>query len=162
MSKKLIISKPKRPLIPEDYNISEEEEGIATWEDVNRWMEESKNYWLSTTKSDNKPHSRPIWGIWIDNYFYFGGGATTKTVRNLLERNNISVHTESAENVVIIEGYTERFDDDKLNHILGLEYEKRYDVFHPPPFWRVVPEVVYAWSMDDYAKTPAKFHCKLK
>ena len=162
MSKKLIISGPIRPLIPDDYSMSKQEEGMVDWNTINQWMDDSKNYWLGTTKTNSKPHSRPIWGIWLDNFFYFGGGPNTRTVKNLNELNAISVHTESAQNVVIIEGYVERFDEEEMNKVLGKKYEERYGIFHPPPFWKVIPEIVFAWSMDDYKNTPTKFVCSLE
>ena len=77
-SNKIIISISKitRPQIPE-YGISEENKDILTWDNVNDWMEQSKSYWIATTKFDGKPHSRPIWGIWYEKIFYFGGGQKT-------------------------------------------------------------------------------------
>ena len=156
----LKISEPIRPNIP-DYGISEETSGLVSWEDVNRWMNESKNYWINTIRG-NFPHSRPVWGIWYKNIFYFGGGSATRNARNLQKNKNISVHTESGENVVIIEGYAEQFSNDELHQILGELYEKRYKMFHPPPFWRVIPQTVFAWQMSDFANTPTKFLCKVE
>ncbi|MHA2089600.1 MAG: pyridoxamine 5'-phosphate oxidase family protein [Candidatus Kariarchaeaceae archaeon] len=152
------VSKPQRPSIPE-YGISEEQEGMVTWNQVNQWMDESKNYWISTTKPNGNPHARPLWGIWQDNFFYFGGGSKTQNAKNLQNNSSIIVHTESGENVVIIEGKVELFDDEKLNEKLGKAYEKRYGMFHSPPFWRVIPEIVFAWSIEDFASTPTKFLC---
>ncbi|MBY9000669.1 MAG: pyridoxamine 5'-phosphate oxidase family protein [Candidatus Heimdallarchaeota archaeon] len=161
MKRSLKISKPVRPFIP-GYGISEEDEGMATWSTVNEWMNESKNYWVSTTRPDFKPHTRPIWGIWLDEFFYFGGGSNTKTVRNLLENENVTVHTESGDRAVIIEGVVEKFEDDELNQILGSKYDTKYGTFHPPPFWRVIPRIVYCWNMKDYTTSPTKFRCTLK
>lgn len=158
---KIKVSTISRPSIPE-YGISKEKENILTWDKVNEWMELSKSYWISTTRHDGKPHTRPIWGIWYENIFYFGGGQKTQNIKNLLRDTRITVHTESANNVVIIEGKAEQFDDEEINQILGKKYEARYDFFHPPPFWRVTPEVVFAWTMDDFANTPTKFLCKVE
>ncbi|MCE7736942.1 MAG: pyridoxamine 5'-phosphate oxidase family protein [Candidatus Heimdallarchaeota archaeon] len=158
---KIKVSNAIRPRIPE-YGISAENEEILTWDKVNDWMEESKSYWISTTKFDGKPHARPLWGIWYNNIFYFGGGQKTQNVKNLLRDARITVHTESANNVVIIEGQAEQFHDEEIHEILGKKYEARYDFFHPPPFWRVIPEVVFTWSMDDFANTPTKFICKIE
>ncbi len=160
MRKTLKISKPSRPHIPE-YGISEGVEGLVDWNTVNLWLEESKNYWISTTRPDSKPHARPIWGIWLDNFFYFGGGSKTITSKNLILNNDTIIHTESGENVVIIEGYAEKFIDENLEKILGQKYEARYSNFHPPPFWRVVPKIVYCWKMADYTTSPTKFICSL-
>jgi hypothetical protein len=76
---KIIVSEPKRPYIP-DYGISEKKLGLVSWDDVNRWMEKSQNYWINTIRG-NFPHSRPIWGIWYENVFYFGGVPQQETLR---------------------------------------------------------------------------------
>ena len=91
------ISEPMRPNIPE-YGISEERSGLVSWDDVNRWMDESVNYWINTIRG-KFPHSRPIWGIWYKNCFYFGGGSKTRNAKNLLKNKSISVHTESGNKV---------------------------------------------------------------
>ncbi|MHA2328956.1 MAG: pyridoxamine 5'-phosphate oxidase family protein, partial [Candidatus Hodarchaeales archaeon] len=118
-------------------------------------------YWINTIRG-NFPHSRPVWGIWYENIFYFGGGSETRNAKNLHKNNNISIHTESGEKVVIIEGYAEQFSDEDLHQVLGELYEKRYKIFHPPPFWRVIPKKVFAWQMSDFANTPTKFTCKVE
>ena len=111
--KKVVVSEPIRPNIT-DYGISEQKSGLVTWDDVNRWMNESQNYWINTIRG-KYPHSRPVWGIWYENIFYFGGGPKTRNARNLQENNNITVHTESGEKVVIIEGHAEQFSDEELH-----------------------------------------------
>ena len=134
---------------------------MLKWDTVIKWLEESKNYWVSTTRSDSKPHARPVWGIWLDNFFYFGGGSKTKTARNLVDNQDICVHTESGQKAVIVEGIAELFEDEKLSQEIGTKYEPKYGIFHPPPFWRVIPKIVYSWDMDDYTNTPTKFVCTL-
>ena len=156
---KIQISDAMRPSIPE-YGIAEKEEGMITWEEVNQYMDESKNYWINTTKTRGNAHARPIWGIWLENIFYFGGGQKTQNIKNLQANPHITVHTESGEKVVIIEGIAETFHDDKLHGVLSEAYKKRYDMYHPPPFWRVIPKVVFTWNMGDYVNTPTKFVCR--
>ena len=36
---------------------------------------EARNYWVDTTRPDGRPHSRPLWGLWQDNAFYFSTGS---------------------------------------------------------------------------------------
>ena len=158
---KVTITTINRPNMPE-YGISENLRTLLSWDKVNEWMDLSKNYWIATTKSDGKPHTRPIWGIWHNNLFYFGGGQKTSNVKNLLRDSRITVHTERADNVVIIEGKAEQFEDEEMHKILGIKYEIRYGLYHPPPFWRVVPKIVFAWTMDDFANTPTKFKCQVE
>lgn len=152
------ISEPTRPIIPE-YGISEGSEGLVSWSKVNEWMGLSKNYWISTVWKD-KPHSRPIWGIWLDAMFYFGGGSSTRTAKNLLANPKVTITTESGSQAVMVEGIAVRYNDPELDRRLGSLYEQRYGMFHPPPFWRVMPQTVFAWSIDDFANSPTKFTCR--
>ena len=69
----------------------------------------ARNYWIATTRPDGKPHSRPVWGVWLDNAFYFSTGSLAAP--NLVSRPAITVHLESGSQVVIIEGVTEPVSD---------------------------------------------------
>ena len=91
-----------RPYI-KDYGIEESDTGLLGWDFVKDEMKDARNYWLSTTKSDCRPHAIPVWGSWINDDFYFGGGSETQNRKNLTENPNIVVHSESGIKVVIIE-----------------------------------------------------------
>ena len=60
-----------RPFIP-DYGIEESEKGLLSWDFVDNLLKEAKNYWLSTTRPDGRPHVIPIWGVWYKDKFYCG------------------------------------------------------------------------------------------
>jgi len=78
-----------------------------------RWKETA--IWIATTRPDGQPHSRPVWGVWLDITFYFSTGSLA--TQNLAAQSAITVHLESGNEVVIIEGtaqqvtglYTQRF-----------------------------------------------------
>jgi len=156
---RLHISDPQRPFIP-GYGISEESAGLLSWEDVVTWMGQSKNYWISTTRPDGHPHARPIWGIFLENILYVGGGSTTRSFKNLHADPRIVAHTESGSQTVIIEGMARLFDDQDLADELSTAYEKKYNQPHPPPFYGIIPAKVFAWTIDDYANTPTKWNIK--
>lgn len=145
-----------RPYIP-DYGIEEGEKGLMEWEFVEKQMTESKFYWLSTTSKNGNPHAIPIWGVWLEQAFYFGGGPDTKNRKNLERNPNIVVHTESGSQVVILEGVFSLETDDSVNDKIVEIYKEKYKLEHPKPFWRVDPVKVFAWTSDDYAKTPTKW-----
>ena len=63
-------------------------------------------YWIATTRPDGRPHSMPVWGVWVDGALWFGTGG--QKVRNLRHQPYAIVHHESAEDVAIIEGLVER------------------------------------------------------
>lgn len=148
--------KSERPRIP-GYGIEKSDEGMIAWEQVSRWMKESQCYWISTTNRDGSPHAIPIWGIWMDDQLYFGGGSTTQWAKNLGRNPKIVGHTESGQNVVITEGTAELKDEEKLNKKLSKFYKEKYGIEHPPPFWTIRAEKIFSWTIEDYAKTPTKW-----
>ncbi len=74
-----------RPYI-RDYGIPESEEGMLPWSHVVERLPGPRNYWVSTTRPDGRPHATPVWGVWVDNTLYFGGGPDTRRSRNANRR----------------------------------------------------------------------------
>ena len=139
-----------RPETEESYGIPESAEGMLSWEFVAEKMAGDRNYWVTTTRPDGRPHARPVWGVWLDDTFHCGGGPKTRWVRNLAANPGIAVHRESGEEVVIIEGEAERLtgetaDAARLERIDDA-YEEKYDVRHGTPVFAVRPDTVLAWS----------------
>ena len=72
-------------------------------------LSRARNYWIATTRPNGKPHTRPVWGVWFDNTFYFSTGSLAAL--NLARHPAITVHLESGSKVVIIEGLAEPISD---------------------------------------------------
>jgi len=146
-----------RPYIPPDYNIEKSDMGLLDWDFVQDELKDARNYWLSTTTSDCRPHAIPIWGSWVNDVFYFGGGPDTKNRKNLAENPHIVVHSESGTKVVIIEGKVSIEKNRDLILEIQKDYERKYNLKHPPPFYRVDKTKVLCWDMNDYAGTPTRW-----
>jgi len=67
-------------------------------------LAKARNYWICTTRPDGRPHSIPVWGFWIDGAVYFGTARTSRKARNLVHTPAVSIHLESGDDVVILEG----------------------------------------------------------
>jgi hypothetical protein len=139
-----------RPETEESYGIPEGEGGLLPWKFVAEGMASDRNYWVSTTLPDGRPHARPVWGVWVDDTFHCGGGERTRWARNLEAGSEIVVHRESGDEVVIVEGtagkLTEGGADPDLLERLDAAYEGKYGVRHGTPFWAIHPRKVLAWS----------------
>lgn len=117
----------------------------------------ARNYWIATTRPDGKPHSRPVWGVWLDDAFYFSTGSLA--TKNLATRPAITVHLESGSEVIIIEGVAEIVKDATLVEQIVSLYNQKYSwnlVPHnlPDPFYIVRPQVAFGWHFDDSLLTP--------
>jgi nitroimidazol reductase NimA-like FMN-containing flavoprotein (pyridoxamine 5'-phosphate oxidase superfamily) len=93
-----------RPVMPKDYGIPENEEGLLPWSYVEDHMRAARNYWISTASSSGIPAATPVWGAWVDGKFYFDGSPETRRGRNIAQNARVVVHLESGDQVVILEG----------------------------------------------------------
>lgn len=84
------------------------------------------NYWVSTAGLDGRPHAAPVWGIWLDDTFYFGTSATSRKGKNLAENPRIIVHLESGDDVIILEGAVERVTDSAEFGRMGEAFAAKY------------------------------------
>ena len=134
-----------RPYIP-DYGIPTSSKGTLPYDHVTDRLASARNYWVSTARPDGRPHAVPTWGVWLDGAIYFGGGTRTRKARNLKSTPNVVVHTESGEEVVIVEGEAEPVTDEAEQTRVDDAYEAKYDMRHGPTVWRVTPRVAFGWS----------------
>ena len=138
-----------RPDIPEGYGIPKTSSGMKSWEWVMEQVTAPRNYWISTVTPDGKPHSIPVWGVWVDGVFYHGGGPETRRGRNLAANPHMTMHLESGDEVVIIEGQAEILTEDNIDPALAEQldaaYLEKYDMKHGLPVWRLKPAKVFAW-----------------
>ena len=106
---------PRRRRPPfKGYGVPESDEGMLPWSWAGERLEQARNYWVSTARPDGRPHAMPVWGIWLDDAFFFGSGSKSAKTRNLTANPAIVVHLESGDETVILEGLAEPVLDDAL------------------------------------------------
>ena len=139
-----------RPTTEASYGIPDDSAGLLPWSFVTERLATDRTYWLSTTRPDGRPHARPVWGVWVDGTLYCGGGGRTRWVRNLAANPAVTVHRESGESVVIVEGRAERIDDETGDPAaiarVDDAYAEKYEMRHGTPFFAVRPDAVLAWE----------------
>jgi len=134
----------ERPTMP-GYGISQGPRGLLPWSWAEERIARSRNFWLSTTRPDGRPHAMAVWAIWLAGGLYFSTGADTVKGRNLAHRPQCVVTTESAAEPVVIEGRAERVAPD-LPEVLRA-YEAKYAIPYPPDsaVYRVLPQVAFGF-----------------
>jgi nitroimidazol reductase NimA-like FMN-containing flavoprotein (pyridoxamine 5'-phosphate oxidase superfamily) len=154
-----------RPQMAQGYGISSSANGLLTWDWVDSRMAASRNYWISTTRPDSRPHVVPVWGVWLDGVLYFGGDRQARRSRNLAVNPQASVHLESGDEVVIIEGRVEEVEHDlELLTRIAEAMAVKYPPFKPDPepapgtaMYRVRAQTVFAWTEQDYPNTATRW-----
>jgi PPOX class probable F420-dependent enzyme len=119
-------------------------------------LERSRNYWITTTRPDGRPHAIPVWGVWHDGGVVFGSHSRSRKARNLARDPRVVVHLESGDDVVILEGVAERLDlDEEIAALFEPKYAWKPDVagVAEEAWFRVRPRKAWAWYESDYTKT---------
>jgi hypothetical protein len=146
------ISQPKspvagRPAMPEVYKIPKTLEGSLPWEWAEDRLTNSHNYLLTTVRSDGRPHTMVIWGIWLDNAYYFSTGASTRKAKNLASNPHCVICTENVEEAVIVESDARHLEVTDVPKPAFELYLKKYGWKLDPemgPIFQARPNVVFA------------------
>jgi Pyridoxamine 5'-phosphate oxidase len=57
---------------------------VATgWDETRRALEEAELFWISTVRSNGRPHVTPLVAVWLDMAIYFSTGPTEQKAMNL-------------------------------------------------------------------------------
>lgn len=153
----------RRPGIPIEYGISQDDEGMLDWPDVAAALGAATIFWLSTVRPDGSPHLVPIWGVFVDDAAYFEGGDMTRWARNLAEGDgsiHIGVDHDGMQAMVRGTAAWVEVDPEPQTRIADA-YDAKYP-YRPEGhvFWRLAPDSVVAWRVNDpqeFAATPTQF-----
>jgi PPOX class probable F420-dependent enzyme len=133
---------------------------MLDWEWAVELLEAGRNYWVSTTSPDGRPHAMPVWGVWLEDGLRFSTSAASRKGRNLARDPRVVVHLESGDEVVILEGEVEKT---TLDDALADAYEAKYE-YRPSsgggeegPWYVLRPRVAYAWLEREYPRTATRF-----
>ena len=73
-------------------------------------LRKGRQYWIATTRPDGAPHLMVVWGVWLQDSFWFSTGASSRKARNLAVNPRCSIGTDNAAEAVIVEGTVESID----------------------------------------------------
>jgi hypothetical protein len=148
------------PHIPEMYGLKPRKKYLP-WSHAQQRLERSRNYWICTTRSDGRPHAMPVWGLWFENALHFSTARASRKGLNLAGNSAVSVHLESGDDVVILEGKAQEVIDESLLARLSAGYKAKYQMplwIHPENVvYSVRPRVVLAWTEKNFPKDATRW-----
>lgn len=154
------VSKTSRPYMP-GYGILPETEGagLLPWSFVEERMSAAHNYWVSSTRPDGSPHTAPVWGLWYESSFYFSTGDQSGKGKNLVARPFVSVHLESGDEVVILEGQIKEVRDKDVLRGLDKAYNQKYglDMQGPGLIFVLSMTKALAWREKDFPQSATRW-----
>ena len=121
------------------------EQDHLEWDWVDGRLRDAGLYWV-TARTPGPPHPRPVWGVWDDGALHLSLGSPTIRAA-LAEDPVVTVHLDSAVDVVIVEGTAAPVEDmhPALVGAYDEKYDWTYDVEAYGAFTTVTPTVVLAW-----------------
>ena len=142
-----------RPKIPAEYGIPKNNKGLLPWSHVTERMTQSLHYWICTVGSDSRPHVTPVDGLWLSDTLYFGGSPQTRRNRNLIANSAVSVHLDSSDDVVILQGkaYLHKPDHELATQLSKASAQKygygpRPEEYEASGVYVFQPLTVFAWK----------------
>ena len=125
--------------------------GLLAWDWAVDRLTKARNYWIATTCPDGRPHCVPVWGVWLDNAFYFSTGAQSRKTRNLAANANCVVCPEDGTQALSLEGVAEKISDAGTIRRFVEAYNPKYEwdlkaetVLEMGPIFAVRPRKVIA------------------
>jgi hypothetical protein len=137
-------------------------EEMVPWSAVTDQLKEARSYWIVTASPTGRPHAMPVWGLWLEDAFYFSTDPSSVKGRNLAANPRLVVHLESGDDVVILEGSAERLSGEAIPTSFADAYEAKYGIrldTSDPAFgiYRVRPQVAFAWREKDFPKSATRW-----
>jgi Pyridoxamine 5'-phosphate oxidase len=154
----MIEPKASRPHWPDALqNPTDVATGLKPWSWAVDRLEKSHNYWFATTRLGGQPHLMPVWGVWLEDSFWFCTGARTRKAKNLATQSLCVIGTEDADEAVILEGSSQQVTDAAQIKKLVAAYNQKYGGNVEPLLagsaslvFRVLPRTVFAF--DEHAE----------
>ena len=158
-----------------DARFGDPEASATPWADVRRVIEEAELFWISTVRTDGRPHVTPLPAVWREDTLYFCTGAEEQKGVNLAGNPHCALTTGNnawkSGLDVVVEGEATRVTDDSLLRRLASLWESKYHgdwrfevvngAFRHEAgealVFEVVPVKVLAFAKGDFAQTRFRF-----
>ena len=150
---------PDRPRMTSGYGVGDPQYGFdpIEWSWVVERMTNARSYWVATTRADGRPHVIPVWGVWVSDAFHFVTDTESLKARNIRRDPRATVHLESGEEVVILEG---SFVEVSPTPEMVSAYESKYDMSLggvTQGIYRLSMDKALAWTESDFPKSATRW-----
>ncbi|HEV7207672.1 MAG TPA: pyridoxamine 5'-phosphate oxidase family protein [Mycobacteriales bacterium] len=137
------------------------------WEWHEARLRAAKSYWVVTTRADGRPHTAPVWGVWLDGGLWFSTAADAVKARNLARDPRLIVHLDSADDLLLVEGQAEPVTDADRLAAADAAYAAKYRMTDGTPvgltvvpgsvIFRVRPQTGMTWLEPAFVQTMTRW-----
>jgi len=89
-----------------DYGVPTDPSDALPWAWAEQRLVASRNFWVVTASASGRPHSMPVWGVWVPETerFWFSSSPDARKVRNIRENPQCVVTVDDTVECVSVEG----------------------------------------------------------
>jgi nitroimidazol reductase NimA-like FMN-containing flavoprotein (pyridoxamine 5'-phosphate oxidase superfamily) len=158
--------KASRPFAP-GYGIlgANEGAGLLSWAWVARKMHGCRTFWLATIHPGDgaiqpRPHVMPVWGVWLDDAFFFSTGRNSRKGQNLVANPACTVTNDKGEEALIVEGQARQVDAAATLERVAAVYKKKYKMdprSMNEPIFKIQPSKVFGFIEKSFPKSATRW-----
>src|SRR4051794_36052452 len=119
------------PTVEFNAGFSEPGSGPVPWTDVDAILDNSEMFWLSTVRSDGRPHVTPLPAVWLGGGLHFCAGSGEQKTANLRANPNVVLTTGTNQMHsgvdVVVEGTALRVTDHAELEQLAARWKSQLD-----------------------------------
>ena len=101
------------------------------WSEVREILESAETFWVTTVRSDGRPHVTPLVAVWLDDRIYFCTGPDEQKAVNLRGNRNVILttgcNTWDRGTDVVVEGTAARVTDNATLERLAAAWATKWD-----------------------------------
>jgi general stress protein 26 len=88
------------------YGVPADLAGTLPWAWAQQRLVDNRNYWVVTSSAAARPHSLPVWGVWMaeTERFWFSCSPNSRKARNISENPQCVVTVDDTVECVSVEG----------------------------------------------------------
>lgn len=76
-----------------DARFSDPKAVASSWDETRQVLEMAELFWITTVRSDGRPHVTPLVAVWLDDALHFCTGAAEQKAVNLTSNRNVILMT---------------------------------------------------------------------
>ena len=118
------------PVPEQDTRFGDPEAPPTPWAEALRVLETAELFWISTVRSDGRPHVTPLPAVWLDGRLHFCTGPAEQKAVNLARNPHVALTTGTnrwKEGLdLVVEGIAVRITDDSRLRTLADLWRSKY------------------------------------
>ena len=89
-----------------DYGVPSDPDGALPWSWAEERLVANRNFWVVTASAAGRPHSMPVWGVWVSDpdRFWFSCSPNSRKARNIAENPHCAFTVDDTVECISVEG----------------------------------------------------------